>query len=422
MNKLMKKEKIISLLLTVARIVLGLVFVFSGFVKGVDPLGSTHKISDYLNAFNLGFIEPLAIVFAFFLIAAEFLIGISLIFRFRFRLGAWAVAIFMVSFTVLTFFLALFNPVTDCGCFGDAIIMTNWQTFFKNLALLPFVYIVFMYRDELSEPYPPVYSLGGLMIFGIFFLALETHAYRHLPMFDFRPYSVGTHIPDKMSIPEGAPLDEYRTILYYEKNGEVKEFTEENFPWEDTTWKFIDSRHTLVRKGYEAPIHDFTIVDEFGIDLTNDILLDEGYSFLLVSTNLDKADRGALVYADELATWCLASGHSFYCMTSSGEEEIQRVREDMDLACGFYTTDEITLKTIIRSNPGLLLLKRGTILAKWHHTDLPALEDIRDDLLPYVLTRNRKALELRNLGVFMALFLVFPLYIVLFPYGKKISQ
>jgi len=418
----MKKEKVLQILLIVSRFIVGLVFIFSGFVKGVDPMGSAYKFSDYFNAFNLGFLDPLTIVLAFVMAAAEFLIGVSLIFRFRFRLGAWAVAIFMVFFTVLTLILALTNPVSDCGCFGDAIIMTNWQTFFKNLILLPFVFMVFYCRKDQAEPWTPFYSLGSLLVFGFLFLSLEVQAYMHLPQIDFRPYSLGTHIPDKMTIPEGAPQDEYQTLLYYEKDGKIQEFTEETFPWEDTAWTYVDSRHSLVSKGYEPPIHDFTIADEYGNDITNDILADEGFSFLLITTHIGKADREALIYADELASWSVASGNSFYCMTSSVEEEIIRAREDNNIGFGIYTTDEITLKTIVRSNPGLLLIKNGTILGKWHYNDFPAIEEMDQGLIPFVMTGLRKDIEKRSLGIFIALFLIMSAFIVYSPFRRNNSR
>jgi uncharacterized membrane protein YphA (DoxX/SURF4 family) len=400
----MKTENILSF---ISRLILGIVFIFSGFVKGIDPLGSTYKFTDYFNAFNLGFLEPLALVLAITLAAAEFIIGVSLLFRFRYRLGVWAVLVFMSVFTIITFILALTNPVSDCGCFGDAIIMTNWQTFFKNLILIPFVLHIFWFRTAIKDAFKPLFSWLALMVFSLFFLGIEFHAYRHLPPLDFRPYSVGTYIPAKMSIPQGAPEDEYKTFLYYEKNGSVEEFTEDNFPWQDTTWTYVDSKHILVKKGYEPPIHDFTIVDETNTDITSTLLSDEGYGFLLVATHLEDADMDAMLYASRLAAWCGQAGYAFYCTTASGEQEIEEMRQTLDPAFSFHTTDEITLKTIVRSNPGLLLLREGTILAKWHYRDFPEIEDL-EDILPFLMTAYRKASEKRILGFFIVLFLLIP--------------
>jgi len=398
----MKTENIISF---ISRLILGIVFIFSGFVKGVDPLGSTYKFTDYFNAFNIGFLEPLALVLAIILAAVEFSIGVSLLFRFRYRIGVWAVLVFMSFFTIITFILALTNPVSDCGCFGDAIIMTNWQTFFKNLILIPFVLHIFWFRASRKDVFTPPFSWLALMVFILVFLGIEFHAYRHLPMLDFRPYSVGTNIPEKMSMPEGAPQDEFKTFLYYEKEGTVEEFTEDNFPWEDTTWTYVDSKHILVKKGYEPPIHDFTIVDETDTDITSALLSDEGYSFLLVAAHLEDADTEALNYASRLAAWCGQAGHSFYCTTASGEQEIEEIRQTLDPAFDFHTTDEITLKTIVRSNPGLLLIKEGCILAKWAYRDFPDLEEF-EDILPSLMSNNRKVSEKRILGFFIVLFLL----------------
>ncbi len=396
----MKTENILSI---ISRIILGIVFVFSGFVKGVDPLGSTYKFTDYFTAFNLGFLEPFALLLAITLAAAEFLIGVSLLFRFRYQLGVWALLVFMSFFTIITFILALSNPVSDCGCFGDAIIMTNWQTFFKNLILIPFVLHLFWFRASRQDPFKPIFSWVALAVFTLVFLGVEVHAYRHLPALDFRPYSVGTYIPAKMSVPEGAPQDEYKTFLYYEKNGTVEEFTDDNFPWEDTTWTYVDSKHILLKKGYEPPIHDFTIVDETDTDVTSMLLSDKGYSFLLVAGHLEDADTEAMNHASRLAAWCEMAGHSFYCTTASGEKEIEEFKQRHDPGFGFHTTDEITLKTIVRANPGLLLLREGTILAKWHYRDIPEPEDFQD-IMSYLMTANRIALENRTLVFFIILF------------------
>ena len=412
----MKAENILTI---VSRLILGIVFIFSGFVKGVDPLGSTYKFTDYFNAFNLGFLEPLALVLAITFAAMEFIIGVSLLFRFRYQLGVWGVLVFMSFFTMITLILALTNPVSDCGCFGDAIIMTNWQTFFKNLILIPFVLHIFWFRASRQDSFKPLFSWLAITVFTLVFLGMEIHAHRHLPQLDFRPYSVGTYIPAKMSIPEGAPQDEFKTFLYYEKDGNVEEFTEDNFPWEDTTWTYVDSKHILVKKGYEPPIHDFTVVDETGTDITSMLLSDEGYSFLLVAGHLGDADTYAMEYASRLAAWCGQAGHSFYCTTASGEQEIEEIRQTLDPAFGFHTTDEITLKTIVRANPGLLLLREGTILAKWHYRDFPELEDF-EDILPSLMTANRIASEKRTLGFFIVLFLLISAALHLFmPQGNR---
>jgi uncharacterized membrane protein YphA (DoxX/SURF4 family) len=412
----MKTENILTL---ISRLILGIVFIFSSFVKGIDPLGSTYKFTDYFNAFNIGFLEPLALVLAISLAAAEFIIGISLIFRFRYRLGVWALLVFMSFFTIITFILALTNPVSDCGCFGDAIIMTNWQTFFKNLILIPFVLHIFWFRASHQDSFKPLFSWLAIAVFTLVFLGIEIHAYRHLPLLDFRPYSIGTNIPAKMSMPEGALQDEFKTYLYYGKDGTVKEFTEDNFPWQDTTWTYVDSKHVLVKKGYEPPIHDFTVVDDSDIDITGPLLSDDGYSFLLVATHLGDADTEAMNYASRLAAWCGQAGHSFYCTTASDEMEIEEIRQTLDPAFGFHTTDEITLKTIVRSNPGLLLIKDGTILAKWAYRDFPALDDF-EKILPSLMTANRKALENRTLGKFILLFLLLSAGLHLFmPQGNR---
>jgi uncharacterized membrane protein YphA (DoxX/SURF4 family) len=411
----MKTEKTLSF---IARLILGTVFIFSGFVKGVDPLGSTYKFTDYFYAFHIDFMEPFALALAIGLAAVEFLIGVSLMFRIRYRLGVWAVLVFISVFTIITFILALTNPVTDCGCFGDAIILTNWQTFIKNLILIPFVLHIFWFRSAGRDAFRPPYSWLALSVFALAFVGLEIHAYRHLPPLDFRPYSVGTYIPAKMTMPEGAPQDEFRTYLYYEKNGKVEEFPEDNFPWQDTSWTYVDSKHVLVKKGYEPPIHDFTIVDESGVDITGDLLSDEGYSFLMVAVHLRKANKEAMRYASDLALWCEMEGYSFYCTTASGEQEIREIRQTVNPSFDFYTTDEITLKTIIRANPGLLLLKEGTILAKWHYRDFPD-PDEWEDILPSLMTAGRLALERRILEFFMASFLLIAAGLRLFlPPGK----
>lgn len=394
-----------KVLISICRIITGTVFIFSGFVKAVDPLGSTYKFTDYFIAFHIQFLEPIALPLAVILAAIEFLIGISMLLGYRYNIASWGLLILMVFFTILTFILALTNPVSDCGCFGDAIIMTNWQTFIKNIIVLPFAVLVFIFRNRISPVYPAVTEWIYLSVFALLAVAFQIHALRHCPMLDFRPYSVGTYIPDKMVIPEGAQTDLYQTYLYYEKDGQVREFTEDNFPWQDSTWTFIDSRNVLIKKGYEPPIHDFTIVDENGYDHTEFILKDPNYSMLLMSVNLSHASEDALKMANDLAAFCANNNCSFYFLTSSSHNEIEEIRYSLDLNFNFYTTDEIVLKTIIRSNPGLVLLKEGTILGKWHFRDYPVLMNAGSNWLAFSLDQARKDNE-RTIILLLAVFVL----------------
>lgn len=355
----------------IARIIVGMVFIFSGFVKLIDPLGSAYKFSDYFAAFGMSFLQPLAFPFAVMMCIAEFAMGACLFMGIKMKLTSTLVLIFMSFFTPLTLILALFNPVTDCGCFGDAIKLTNWQTFYKNLVLLALIIFIFSNRKK----YPPfstnVVEFSMIILFCLMGLGLMTYSYFHLPLVDFRPYHTGVNIPQKMTIPAGMPRDEYKTLLYYSKNGKIVEFTEDNYPWQDTTWKWVDTRSVLVKEGYKPPIHDFNIVSLQGNDITDLVLNSQGYNFLLIAHDLNKANVAALKKANELALFCTQNQIGFYCLTSTGKKDIQNIRQHYQLDYDFYIADETTLKTIVRSNPGLLLLKEGTIIGKWHFKDFP---------------------------------------------------
>lgn len=238
----------VKILIISFRILLGIVFIFSGFVKGIDLMGSAIKFDDYFIAFGLYFLLPVSLPLAVFLVSTEFIIGISLLFGFRTYYGTWGVLIFLAVFTPLTLGLALFNPVSDCGCFGDAIVLTNWQTFWKNVVLTVLVLIIFLNRKKSIPAYPVRTEWFILAVIFILFVGFSVYNYRHLPMLDFRPYNAGTNIPEKMYLPDNALADEYETILIYEKNGVRKEFSLENFPWQDSTWTFVEQKSILIKR------------------------------------------------------------------------------------------------------------------------------------------------------------------------------
>ncbi|MEX0981707.1 MAG: BT_3928 family protein [Bacteroidales bacterium] len=361
-----------------SRFLLGLLFIFSGFVKAVDPWGSAYKFSDYFHALGVSFLESVALPLAIFLSAFEIVLGIVLILGYQKRRAYWALFLFMSFFTALTFILALTNPVTDCGCFGDAIILTNWETFFKNLIFMVFVLLLFKSRKKAVNVHSNVLETLLILVFFTGSLILSLNAIRHLPILDFRPYDVGTFIPGEMEVPDGAPRDEYETVLYYRniKTGNTEEFSVENYPQDTLNYQFVTSESKLVKKGYEPPIHDFGIMDPDGFDVTDELLSYSGYTLLMISHDLKKANRNALYDGN---FWSqiqfFADDFRFVPVTASVGSIIDTVSDNVGLDYTFFTGDEIMLKTMIRSNPGFIMLKNGTIISKWGYRRFPALSD-----------------------------------------------
>jgi len=362
-----------------SRIILGVVFIFSGFVKAVDPLGSAYKFADYFTAFKLGALEFLALPMGVFLSAFELVLGITLILGYRKRVVYAVTFWFMVFFTLLTFILALFNPVSDCGCFGDALILTNWQTFLKNVGLMVFVLMLWVPRKELVQDGPVMREWGIIAALFVMASFFSFWNYRHLPLLDFRPFDVGTVIREEMTIPEGMPVDEYETSLIYrnKQTGESNSFTMDNYPRDTLLWEFETSDSKLVKKGYEPPIHDFAMMDAYGNEKGEEILDDPGYSLILISHDLTEAREEALVAAGEWSKLeILADDFSFYAVTSTTTSEVDAISSELLLEYDFLAADEIMLKTIVRSNPGFLLLHSGAILGKWGWRDFPSLEKV----------------------------------------------
>jgi uncharacterized membrane protein YphA (DoxX/SURF4 family) len=376
----MASKKLPGIMLHISRLIAGIVFVYSGFVKGIDPLGSAYKFTDYFAAFNLGYLEPFSLTFSILLSSAEMLIGILLISGVHMIIASWAVLIFMVFFTILTFIIALLDPVSDCGCFGDAIILTNWETFWKNLVLLVFVIYLFLNRKRFSlffgKKLPEWITLGGFIVI---ILGITAYSYYNLPVFDFRPFSIGANIEEKMSIPPDAPGDEYEITLFYQKDGITRPFRVDSLP--DSSWEWVSTESTLINKGYEPPISNFFIESvDTGNDYTYDVLYDQGYTFMLIAYDLNKSSEKNISGFNRLADWSRDNGINFICLTGSPEPVIRNFARRTDASYEFFYSDEITLKTVIRSNPGLVLLKEGTILGKWHHRNIPQPEELKSNL------------------------------------------
>jgi len=395
------------------RFLLAALFIFSGFVKAVDPLGSFYKIQDYLTAFGMisWFPTYLPLFFAIILSSAEFCVGVFLFFGVRRKIASTLALLLMSVMTPLTLYLALANPVSDCGCFGDAWVLTNWQTFGKNIVLLVAAIAVFRDRKLMFrfvtlkiEWMVSLYTL--LFVFALSFYCLE-----YLPVLDFRPYKIGTNIKAGMEIPEGAKPSVFESRFVLEKDGKQQEFTLDNYP--DSTWTFVETRTVLKEKGYEPPIHDFSMISpDTGEDITESVLSDKGYAFLLVAHRIEEADDSNIDLINEIYDYSVEHGYGFYALTSSPDEEIEVWRERTGAEYPFCQMDDITLKTIIRSNPGLLLIKGGTILNKWSDNQLPDEYVLNDSLDNLELGQQKQENNLHTIGYVLLWFIV-PLTLVI---------
>lgn len=381
-------EKTKGRIVLILQIFVGAVFIFSGFVKVIDPLGGLYKVTDYLTAFKCDALKPLGFAGMTAMSAIEFVLGIGLVSGAKQKLSSYGVLAFMVFYTPLTLYLAIANPVHDCGCFGDALVITNWQTFWKNVILLAAIVTVVCWLKYSKRGFGNKKEWAMLVYSFCFAIGLSCYCFENLPVVDFRAYKIGANLPEEMEIPEGAPKDSFVTTFIYEKAGKQQEFTMDNYP-KDTTWKFIDSKSELVKQGYEPPIHDFTLEHPDDGDITDIILSDSNYVFLLVAHNLTKYNlitnpAGAHYdYSDKVNAayeYARAHGYKFYCLTATGMEDdnMKAWLAETKAQYDFLNADEITLKTIVRSSPGLFIIKSGNVINKWAVKNIPAFNEPLD--------------------------------------------
>ena len=354
------------------RIILGAVFAFSGFVKAVDPLGSCYKFTDYFNlAFNMPSLSAFSLPLAFILAALEFTVGIMLIFNLKPRWAVWLAFGFELVFLPLTLYIAITNPVHDCGCFGDALVLDNWTTFYKNIVLMAMVLFLVFNRKRMDNPLSDNVELGISVAVFLMAIVFQHFMLRHLPILDFRPYKIGNNIAEKMQVPAGAERDEYATVLTYKNSitGEVKDFTDKDYPWQDTTWVWQDTKSVLVKKGFQPEIHDFTIQDSLGVDHTYQVLNYEKPVLLVVTHKLEKSDEDGLDMLRHLQNHALEKDYLIIGLTSSNWDKILQTKSEFSIDFPFFQTDDITLKTIVRANPGIVKLEKGTVTGKWNFRD-----------------------------------------------------
>ncbi len=364
-----------KILFYLARLVVGTLFVFSGFVKGIDPWGSAYKFVDYFGAMGLDAMAWSAYPLGMLLSFAEFFVGVGILFGLRHKLFPAGALLFMLFFTPLTLWIAVTNPVTDCGCFGDAWVISNWETFYKNLLLLALSLLIWLIHSTIKPlPFERIRTAFGLFFLAAYLIVVGWSAWFE-PIIDFRPFKVGVNIPDAMAIPPDAEPDVYEHALYYRNkvSNEVVKFSDKDYPWEDTeNWEFDRmDEPVLIKEGFRPAIKSFVVETYQGDNIADRFLYDPNYVFLVISYNLERTSRRNLSRLTQLAGWAAQNSYAFVGLTASDSAVIELFQQETGLSIPFYSADEIELKTMIRSNPGLLVLKNGTIVGKFSGNNLP---------------------------------------------------
>ncbi len=364
----------------IARILFGGIFIFAGFTKAIDPLGSAYKFEDYFLAFGLEGFFSFALPLAIILNTLELLVGFTILLGLKMRISAWLGLLFMAFFTPLTLYIAITDPVPDCGCFGDAVIISNWDTFYKNVIILAASILIFVRRKEIKPLWSAKkdgYLTGGLAVLIVW---LSVYCLFNLPVIDFRPWKTGNDIYVQL-LPVQKEIVEYHFIYKNAKTGENREFSADKLPT-GQKWEYVDRKETLIQKYIASPIENFTIEDEFGHDLTYEIISKPGYKFLVIAYSLRNTKLSAFnEKLKDLSARAEREGYTFITLTNTSFEGISAFRQKHQLGWDFYQSDERELKTIIRSNPGLVLLKDGVVIEKWHYRNIPSYDKISNDYL-----------------------------------------
>lgn len=378
----MTNNKSVAWWVWAARIIVGLLFIFSGLIKANDPLGFSYKLEEYFEVFHTTFLNGFALSIAILLCALEMILGFALLIGVRAISVAWGLLLLIIFFAFLTFYSAYFKVVQTCGCFGDAIPLTPWQSFSKDLVLLVLVLVLFFNRKKLQPLYTAKTGDRLLIIAAIVSIGFGIYTYNFLPVIDFLPYKVGANILDEMKTPPGAQPDEFE-LTYHLKNkktGETRVMTNTDYLksniWKDNSWTVTgEPESRLVKKGFTPKIRDLAIQDAQGNDYTKELLSNPFYNIIIVAYDLNKTDNEAINRLNALAL-NLSQGYNTrtVLLTSNSAKDAEAFSKEHHLLSEIFYADEVPLKTMVRSNPGILLLKNGTIINKWHYHSIPKFD------------------------------------------------
>lgn len=382
----------------VARFLVGGLFIFSGFIKANDPLGFSYKLKEYFEVFQadtgLSLFEAFAHValpFAILICASEIILGVMLLIGYRPRLTLWLLFAQIAFFTFLTFYSACYNKVTHCGCFGDFLKLRPWQSFWKDVALMVLITLLFAGRNNIRELFAPMVTSTLFLMGVVFSVAFPVYAYRNLPPLDFRAYAPGLSIKEGMKTSADYKAPVYESMLVYEniKDHSLKEFNNDAYMkskiWEDTlNWKWHETKNKLISEAVNPPkITDFTVTDLNGNNITDSILNDKSYSFWLVMHELalTETDETLMAKVNDFNKLATEDHHKVIALTASGSKEIDDFKHKYNALYDFATVDNTVLKTMIRSNPGLMLMKDGKVIMNWHYHNFPTYSDAKQKFM-----------------------------------------
>lgn len=374
-------------LVNFCRVFVGVLFIFSGLIKANDPLGFGYKLEEYFEVFHMPFLSSMATGIAIALCVFEVVLGALLLFGFWRKQVTWGLLLVIVFFTGLTFASAFFKVVTSCGCFGDAIPLTPWQSFSKDVVLLVMIVYLFRYRELIGSVTGNAGLQKGLFVLVLMLSVLfSLYTYTRLPVIDFLPYKIGSNIPELMRIPPGAKPDEY-SIIYTLKNkvtGETKTMNDKDYLkteiWKDENWEITGKPESkLVKKGYQPKIRDLVITDASGTDYTKELIENPYYNLVVVAYDLAHTHEEAIGKLNAIA---LNAAEQFnirtVLLTSGTAQQANEYSNRLKLFMEIFYADAVPLKSMVRANPGVLLLKNGVIVNKWHYNTMPSFDELSE--------------------------------------------
>ncbi|MEA5006560.1 MAG: DoxX family protein [Rikenellaceae bacterium] len=394
-----------NILRAFSRVLLGLVFIFSGFTKIIDPVGVGLIVAEYMKILGLTSIPQICQFLGIALSATELLLGICLLSGIKMKVSSTVAMAFISIFLIVTLLLVIFNPIHDCGCFGEAIKLTNWQTFFKNVVLFICAYIVFKQRDKFIPIAPNHWEWVLAAVYGLSVMTISLYCLRHLPLIDFTEYKPGSDLREKIFL-QSSTTDQpiFETVLIYKKGKTIKEFTVENIP--DSTWTFVDSRSKQINKRVEPESGAFAVSDKSGEYLTDSLVSMKGALFVTSIPLLDNLSSKKINKIEIRDQYLKSSGLRHIILCGSSFDNIDSVFSNSN-ALQIYYTDYKTLITLNRSNGGMIYIYDGQIAAKWSYSDADRqnIADIlKDD--PELISANRVIKEHVTIEVAIAVLLL----------------